>query len=165
MNKITLLIVAVLAVVVVGGGFYWYSGTAQAPSAPAYDTQATQPTAQGDGTPVGQNLILGQNTSATLGSYLSGYNGMTLYTKSTDTTTTSSCTGACEAAWPPYTVASANDINLPAGLTGKVGTITRADGSLQVTYNGSPLYYYASDTKPGDVSGEGLGGTWRVAKP
>jgi len=53
-----------------------------------------------------------------------------------------------------------------AGITGTLGTITRSDnGALQVTYNNRPLYHFASDTGPGDTSGQGVGGVWFVAKP
>ena len=45
------------------------------------------------------------------------------------------------------------------------GTVTRADGSAQLTYNGRPLYFYIKDTNPGDTKGQGVGGVWYVAKP
>ncbi len=121
----------------------------------------------GDGTGVAQNLILGLNADAKLGSYLSAYNGMTLYTYDPDKQApgASACTGSCAALWPPYTVSSAQEINVPANITGKVGVIKRADGKLQVIYNGRPLYFYLKDTKSGDISGQGVGGVWFVAKP
>jgi len=122
------------------------------------------PQQPGDGTTTSQNLILG--ISGTTGSqYLTAYNGMTLYTYSKDTPGKSNCTGTCATNWPPYTVASAADINVSAATTGTVGTVARADGSLQVTYNGAPLYFYIKDTKPGDTTGSGVGGVWFLAKP
>lgn len=48
------------------------------------------------------------------------------------------------------------------GVTGTVGTITGVDGAAQVTLNGLPLYTYAADKNPGDVSGQGYGGIWWV---
>jgi len=51
-----------------------------------------------------------------------------------------------------------------AGISGKLGTITRADGTMQVTYNGMPLYFWVHDAKAGDTSGQGIGG-FSVAKP
>ncbi|MDE2071621.1 MAG: DUF333 domain-containing protein [Patescibacteria group bacterium] len=123
---------------------------------------ATQPS--GDQTPVSQNLILGFNVSPTLGSYLSAYNGFTVYTYSKDTPNHSTCTGACAANWPPYIVPSVDAVHVPADIKG-VGTITRADGSIQVTYNSMPLYFWKGDQKPGDTLGQGIGGAWFVVKP
>ena len=180
--KTNTLIAVVIALVVVAGGFYfWSTQSASAPSGTAgingspnqgnlggTDTGTPQQpagSAQGDGTTVGQNLILGINTSAALGTYLSAYNGMTVYTYAPDTAGVSNCTGACAANWPPYTVASAADINVSSATAGTVGTITRADGSLQVTYNGHPLYFYIKDTAPGQTNGQGIGGVWYVVTP
>ena len=49
------------------------------------------------------------------------------------------------------------------GVTGKLATIKRSDGSVQATYNGRPLYTYVADTAPGQAKGNGLnlnGGVW-----
>jgi hypothetical protein len=45
-----------------------------------------------------------------------------------------------------------------AGVTGRLGTLTRPDGTTQVTYDGRPLYYWEGDTKAGDVTGDGIDG-------
>ena len=50
-------------------------------------------------------------------------------------------------------------------MHGELGTITRDDGSLQVTYNGMPLYYYAKDMARGDTTGEGVGDEWYTVAP
>jgi hypothetical protein len=50
-----------------------------------------------------------------------------------------------------------------SGVTGTLGTFARADGSLQVTYGGRALYYFASDKQAGDTTGQGVGGVWFVA--
>jgi predicted lipoprotein with Yx(FWY)xxD motif len=137
---------------------------AMAPAAtPMAQTATTAPTSQY----VEGNLLLGTDSTSTLGSYLIGYNGMTLYTYTPDGQNVSNCTGGCAAAWPPYTVPSSNDLqNLQAGITGTVGSLTRGDsGALQVTYNGHPLYFFKNDTSPGDITGQGVGGVWYVAKP
>lgn len=173
----------VVIVLVLGGAWYWYSsmqapgpssaaGTNGSPNqdnlgGPSGDTPQTPPdsSSTGDGSTVGQNLILGIQPDATLGDHLSAFNGMTLYTYASDSAGVSTCTGSCATTWPPYTVPSAGDIHVPANITGNVSTITRADGTLQVTYNGMPLYFYAKDTKPGDATGQGVGGVWFVAKP
>jgi len=119
-----------------------------------------------DGTSVGENLILGVSLDTTLGQYLSAYNGMTVYTTTKDTKGMSNCAGDCAVNWPPYTVASVGDINIPSAIDdSKVGSITRTDGKIQVTYNGMPLYFYKSDTKPGDTTGHNVGGVWFAVKP
>jgi hypothetical protein len=45
-----------------------------------------------------------------------------------------------------------------AGVTGQLGTLTRADGTTQVTYAGLPLYFWEGDKKPGDITGNGIEG-------
>ena len=87
---------------------------------------------------------------------VAGSNGMTLYnfTKDTKDSGTSVCTGGCLETWPALTVdAGATPVG-GAGVTGKLGTITRTDnGALQVTYNGLPLYFFKNDKAPGDLNG------------
>jgi predicted lipoprotein with Yx(FWY)xxD motif len=98
------------------------------------------------------------------GDVLAGPSGLTLYTKAGDSASVSTCTGGCATAWPPLTVASGSKATGGAGVTGTFGTLTRADGSLQVTYKGKPLYYWQGDSNPGDVTGNGVGG-FSVARP
>jgi predicted lipoprotein with Yx(FWY)xxD motif len=102
-----------------------------------------------------------------LGQILMGPKGMTVYMFTADTqgATTSACTGDCAKAWPAVTVASADDLVSGTNLPGAWATITRDDGTLQVTYNGWPLYYYAKDTKIGDTMGEGVGSKWYTVHP
>jgi predicted lipoprotein with Yx(FWY)xxD motif len=75
----------------------------------------------------------------------------------------SNCKGDCAKAWPAYTVEAAPGPG--AGVDGaKIGTISRSDGSLQVTYAGKPLYYYEGDS-PGNILCQGVdefGGLWYV---
>ncbi len=132
-------------------------------TAPAQDTTTnTNPTGS-DYTP--GNLLLGLDTSDSVGTYLIASNGMTLYTYNKDTTGVSNCTGGCASAWPPYTVTDISVLgNLEAGVTGTAGTITRADGTMQVTYNGMPLYFFESDAVSGDTTGNGVNG-FTIAKP
>jgi len=85
--------------------------------------------------------------------------GFTLYSFAPDTATTSKCSGACAQIWPPLT----GPVTAAQGVTGKLGTITRSDGSKQATYNGHPLYTYTADTAPGQARGNGInvnGGVW-----
>src|SRR5262245_16540775 len=77
-------------------------------------------------------------------------NGRALYAFTADRAGTSTCSGACAAAWPPYVVRG----SLRAGAGTKIGllgTIRRADRSRQVTYAGKPLYFYVGDRNPGQV--------------
>jgi predicted lipoprotein with Yx(FWY)xxD motif len=85
--------------------------------------------------------------------------GFTRYSFAPDTATTSKCTGACAQIWPPVT----GPATAGPGVSGKLGTITRSDGSKQATYRGHPLYTYTADTAPGQANGNGLnvdGGVW-----
>jgi predicted lipoprotein with Yx(FWY)xxD motif len=113
------------------------------------------------------SLQLGAGSSASLGSFLVGPNGLTLYTLSSETSTGSVCTGGCLANWPALVVAPGGSVSGPAGATGTFSTFTRSDdGSTQVALSSHPLYYFAGDTAAGQTNGEGIkafGGTWHVA--
>lgn len=100
---------------------------------------------------------------AKLGAYLVGKDGKTLYVFLKDSAGKSACSGGCATAWPPFTLASGASVKAGDGVSGTFASITRDDGTAQVTYDGAPLYYYAKDTKAGDVIGEGVGGVWFVA--
>ena len=102
---------------------------------------------------------------AKLGDILVDSKGMTLYRFEKDQADVSNCNGGCAAAWPPLVVAAGQDPTAGDGVTGKLGVITRQDGSLQVTYNSLPLYYFASDSQPGDTNGQDVGDVWYVVHP
>jgi predicted lipoprotein with Yx(FWY)xxD motif len=90
---------------------------------------------------------------------LTNAKGFTLYWFVPDTSTKSNCNGSCAAYWPP----AKGPATAGAGVTGKLATITRSDGSIQATYNGRPLYTYVGDKAPGQAKGNGLnlsGGVW-----
>ncbi len=106
---------------------------------------------------VSGGVTVGTATTA-LGVVLTGANGLTLYTHAGDTATASSCTGNCLAAWPPLTVAVAQQAAAAPSVTGQLATFVRPDGRIQVTYDGQPLYYWQGDAKPGDVTGQGKAG-------
>jgi predicted lipoprotein with Yx(FWY)xxD motif len=94
--------------------------------------------------------------------------GRTLYLFAADKTTTSTCTGACAAAWPPA-LAGSGKPTVGSGLTASmVGTTKRSDGTTQVTYAGHPLYYFSGDMAPGQANGQNLtafGAKWYVVTP
>ena len=100
-----------------------------------------------------------------LGSILVGPDGKTLYSYKKDTAGVSTCTDKCSANWPPLTVAAGVKPAAASGIAGKVGTITRADGTLQVTYNDMPLYYFIKDAAAGDTNGQAVGTVWYVVAP
>ena len=100
--------------------------------------------------------------SDTLGRFLTGDDGKTLYLFTPDTTSASNCNGDCAATWPPFTLDDGETVKGGDGVTGTFGTITRQDGSKQVTYAGHPLYYYAPDAAAGDTNGQGLFNKWYV---
>jgi predicted lipoprotein with Yx(FWY)xxD motif len=99
--------------------------------------------------------------SSKFGQIMVDSKGMTLYVLERDTPGKSNCTGGCLTIWPAV-VAPASP-TYGAGLTAsKFSVITRDDGTKQLAVNGSPLYLFASDTKAGDVNGQGVGGFYVV---
>jgi predicted lipoprotein with Yx(FWY)xxD motif len=91
--------------------------------------------------------------------------GMTLYKFSADSAGMSACTGSCATAWPPLNVASGTAPKGGSGATGTFGTMTRSDGTRQVTYDGDPLYTFSGDSSAGETNGQNItsdGGTWTV---
>lgn len=94
-----------------------------------------------------------------LGPIVADAEGKVLYLFTNDTGGTSACEGGCAEAWPPLT--TDGDPVAGEGIdAADLDTITRSDGSTQVTYYGHPLYYFASDLAPGDTTGQGVGGVW-----
>ncbi len=104
-------------------------------------------------------------SSDMLESFLVGPEGFTLYTFANDAPNTSNCVDQCAANWPPFTVESADALTAAEGIPGTLGSIERADGTLQVTYNGMPLYYWVNDAAPGDMTGDGVRGVWSIVEP
>jgi predicted lipoprotein with Yx(FWY)xxD motif len=106
-------------------------------------------------------------TVAVSNGYLVDGSGRTLYLFEADTGSTSTCSGACAAAWPPATTQGAPKATGKAKAS-LLGTTQRSDGSMQVTYAGHPLYQYAGDTAPGDTNGAGseeYGAEWYPVTP
>lgn len=100
-----------------------------------------------------------------LGSYLTGANGLALYTYDRDADT-SNCYDTCAANWPPYTVKAGTSLMAGEGLSSTdLTTVKRTDGSLQLAYKGRLLYYFSNDKAAGDVKGNKVGGVWFLAKP
>ena len=85
--------------------------------------------------------------------------GMTLYTFDRDAAGKSACNGQCAQNWPPL-MADAS-----ASASGDWSVITRDYGDKQWAYKGKPLYTWVKDTKPGEVTGDGVNNVWHVAAP
>jgi predicted lipoprotein with Yx(FWY)xxD motif len=94
-----------------------------------------------------------------LGSVLVDSEGMTVYEFTVDNGTKSECYGGCEAAWPPVTTTGKPTAGEGA-MSSALGTTKRKDGTLQVTYEGHPLYTFAEDKALGEANGNEVEGTW-----
>ena len=101
-----------------------------------------------------------KSPATTMNGMLVGPTQMTLYVFDKDAAGKSMCNGGCATNWPPL-MAPAN-----AAPIGDWSVVMRDDGSKQWAYKGRPLYHWAKDTKPGDMTGDGLlNNSWHVAKP
>ena len=101
-----------------------------------------------------------------LGTIPTDADGMTLYVFFADTDGTSTCYDDCAASWPAFVAAG----EVKAGGGGDIdesllGTTERDDGTLQVTFNDQPLYYFSGDAAAGDTNGQGIGDVWYVVSP
>ena len=112
----------------------------------------------------GTSYTVNVATGATVGNYLTGEDGKTLYVKMGDSTAAPNCTGACLTNWPAFTLDTGETVVAGTGVTGTLSTFTRPEGT-QVSYKGAPLYYFSGDTAAGQTNGQGLGGVWSVAAP
>jgi predicted lipoprotein with Yx(FWY)xxD motif len=105
-----------------------------------------------------------QIAGSSLGRILVDSKGVTLYDFVKDKGTTSVCYGACAALWPPL-LTTGKPVAGPGVRPSLLGTTKRKDGKLEVTYGGHPLYYFVTDRKPGQTTGQGVnqfGGPWWV---
>ena len=101
------------------------------------------------------------------GSFLTNGSGRAVYLWAADSMNKSTCSGACAGAWPPVT--TTGKVTAADGAkSADLGTITRSDGSKQVTYDGHALYYFAGDSGPGQTHGQGsdsFGAKWWLVAP
>jgi predicted lipoprotein with Yx(FWY)xxD motif len=138
--------------------------TAAPPAVASATPVAALPVATAPIPVTGANAMIKVARIQGFGLFLSDNAGRTLYAFANDTKDTSNCTGNCVQNWPPFTAPS-----LPQGDTGinmtLLGMSTRPEGTMQVTYDGHPLYYYSGDKNPGDVKGHGIGNVWHVLSP
>ena len=139
------------------GGQSTGSGPTASPSSSPSATPTATPA------PSSSPVVLAQVVGSMGTILVAASNGHTLYRFNSDTPGVSNCKGGCTSSWPPLSVPPGSTLVGGASVTGQLGTITRDDGSLQVTYKGLPLYFFHSDSKPGDTNGNYTG--WSLVKP
>jgi predicted lipoprotein with Yx(FWY)xxD motif len=143
------------------------ASTSAAPPAasPAGSSPAAASPAGAGASSSGGTVITTAKSSA--GTVLATSSGRAVYLWVKDTGDMSNCNGACAGAWPPVT--TTGTATASGGATAsEIGTITRSDGTKQVTYDGHPLYYFSGDSGPGTASGQGsdgFGAKWWLVAP
>jgi predicted lipoprotein with Yx(FWY)xxD motif len=162
MKSVWTIVIVIVVIAVVGFGGYkvWHHFNKQTSPTPQamMQTQSMKPKPSSMVMMTKNNVDM-MMPAGKLGNILTDPKGMTLYTYTKDTTGVSNCNGGCLKAWPAY-VASSEMGTFPANIS----VIKRSDGTHQYAWKGMPLYYFASDTKPGDTTGQGVGGVWFVVK-
>lgn len=124
-------------------------------------------TASSESTSGGTPAIVSATTVPKLGKVIVDAKGFTLYDFHKDKGGQSTCYGACAKVWPPLLTEGKPQIREGA-MASRLGTATRKDGTLQVTYAGWPLYTYAADQRPGDANGndiDSFGAEWYALLP
>ena len=116
-------------------------------------------------TSAGGSSSVGVASVSSLGDVLTGPGGKTLYHYTPDTASTIKCVADCATKWPPFVAPGGKAPATPSGVSGTFGTVSRPDGSVQVTFHGMTLYEFAGDTAAGQAGGQGLGGIWFAVSP
>jgi predicted lipoprotein with Yx(FWY)xxD motif len=153
--------VAAMALVLAACGSSSSSSSTSAAGSPSAAAGSSAPAAAGSSAPASaaaSGSTLG-TTSVNGTTVLTNAKGDVLYWFVPDTSTTSKCNGSCATFWPPVK----GPATAGSGVTGTLGTVTRADGSTQATYDGHPLYTFAGDKKAGEATGNDVnasGGVW-----
>ena len=140
------------------------SSAAPASSSPAGAASSSASASAGAS---GSGAAVITTASSSGGTFLTDGSGRAVYLWAKDTGNTSACTGACAGAWPPVT-ASGTVTASGSAKSSDLSTITRSDGTKQVTYDGHPLYYFAGDSGPGTAAGQGsdnFGAKWWLVAP
>ncbi|HEX8931746.1 MAG TPA: hypothetical protein VF810_01165 [Patescibacteria group bacterium] len=145
--------------IIVYGLIYYFALAKKSGYSTVIPTQNVTPTSAQTGVTSGNIYLV--KTDAKKGTYLTDFQGMTLYTFDKDTIGVSNCYNGCAKAWPPYSSGATAQSQFPANIT----VITRTDGSKQFAWKGMPLYYYAIDAKAGDINGDGVNNVWHIVKP
>src|SRR5450759_3579984 len=130
-------------------------------------TAASSPSPNPSPIPAATGTTIAVATNATLGQILVDGKGKTVYLFVADTGTASTCYTSCATIWPPVLTNGAPTAGAGAQAS-LVGTTTRTDGKIEVTYAGHPLYYFIKDKQAGDTTGQGINGfgaLWWVLSP
>lgn len=144
------------------------SATPESEPSTASSSPAAEPSSEPDSSgsaELGATALELAVAESPLGQIVVDGDGMTVYMFDSDTqgAGVSTCEGQCAENWPAVT--TDGDVPDAEGVTGELGTITGVDGATQVTLNGWPLYYFAGDTAPGAVAGQGVNDVWWVLSP
>jgi predicted lipoprotein with Yx(FWY)xxD motif len=143
------------------------SATSAASAYPTANEQTTSSSAATTPAPA-TGVAVTVKHSGKLGTILAvGSKKLTVYMFEGDKGAASSCSGACASVWPPVTTSGGSTAS-GAANSADLGTITRSDGTTQVTYKGHPLYFFAKDKDSGDAYGQGVkgfGADWYVLSP
>ena len=147
------------------------STSAPATSAPATSAPASSAPAGGSSASAaaagGSASTVITTASSSAGTFLTNGSGRAVYLWVKDGNGMSACSGACAGAWPPVT--TTGTVTASGGAKASdLGTITRSDGTRQVTYDGHPLYFFAGDSGAGMASGQGsdsFGAKWWLISP
>jgi predicted lipoprotein with Yx(FWY)xxD motif len=126
---------------------------------------STSSSAAGSASSTSSTVITTKTSSG--GSFLTNSAGRAVYLFMADSSGNSTCSGACASAWPPV-VATGQPTAAGGAQSSGLSTITRSDGTKQVTYDGHPLYYFVGDTGPGTDKGQGVdgfGAKWWLVAP
>ncbi|MBN9624283.1 MAG: hypothetical protein J0H06_15285 [Actinobacteria bacterium] len=150
-------LLAIFAAVVIAGCGGSSSSSSNSTSEPGGSENASATTG-GEG---GGSGTINAAEVGGLGSVLVDSEGMTVYIYTPDKGTTSTCYGECEAAWPPV-VTEGKPSAGEGAMSSALGTTKRKDGTMQVTYEGHPLYTFSGDSGPGEANGQELDGIWFV---
>ena len=110
--------------------------------------------------PVPSPITVEGMDTPTLGVVLADLKGMTLYRFTKESSRKIACLGACLKTWTPLRMKPGTAPRLPPLIKGKLGRVTRPDGTLQLTFDGWPLYTFAGDRQPSDTLGNGRNGEW-----
>jgi len=141
------------------------SGSSTSSSAPSTGTSAAGASTSGAASSGSATEITTATASGS--TFLTDGSGRAVYLWMKDTGDASQCSGACASAWPPVTTTGSVTAGGSA-VASDLGTITRSDGSKQVTYDGHPLYYFAGDSGAGTAAGQGsdgFGAKWWLVAP
>jgi len=142
------------------------SSTGAAAGTPAAGTPAAAGSSPSSSAGASGGTVI-KTASTSAGTVLTNGSGRAVYLWVKDTGDMSNCNGACAGAWPPVTTTGAATAS-GAAKASDLGTITRSDGSKQVTYDGHPLYYFSGDSGPGTATGQGsdgFGAKWWLVAP